>query len=70
MKSSQPPSLATWLLEHLVPRGGNEALAGDLLEDYSQGRPASWYWRQVLVAIMLGFSKELRTRWIGIRHRC
>jgi hypothetical protein len=66
MKSSQPPSFATWLLEHLVPCGENEALAGDLLEDYSQGRSAAWYWRQVVVAIMVGFSRELRARWLTI----
>jgi len=66
MKSSQPPSLATWLLEHLLPRGGNEPLAGDLSEGYSQGRSAAWYWRQVLVAIMVGFSKELRARWVTL----
>jgi hypothetical protein len=53
-------------LEHLLPRGENEALAGDLLEDYSQGRSAAWYWRQVLIAILLGFSKDLRSRWITI----
>jgi hypothetical protein len=28
-----------------------EALAGDLLEQYQQGRSTAWYWRQVLVAI-------------------
>jgi hypothetical protein len=66
MKSSQPPSLATWLLEHLVARGQNEALAGDLLEDYNHGRSAAWYWHQVLIAIMVGFSKELRSRWTTI----
>jgi hypothetical protein len=66
MKSSQPPSLATWLLEHVVARGQNEALAGDLLEDYNGGRSAAWYWRQVFIAIMVGFSKELRSRWMTI----
>ena len=66
MKSSQPPSLATWLLEHVVARGRNEALTGDLMEDYNQGRTAAWYWRQVFIAIMVVFSKELRSRWITI----
>jgi hypothetical protein len=66
MKSSQPPSLATWLLEHVVARGQNEALAGDLLEDYNRGRSAAWYWRQVLIAITVSFSKELRSRWTTI----
>jgi hypothetical protein len=60
MRSSQPPALATWLLEHLNPGSQNEALAGDLLEQFSQGRAAAWYWRQVLVAILAGFMKEWR----------
>ena len=66
MKSSHPPSLATWVLEHLLPRGASEPLAGDLLEDYGQGRSAVWYWRQVLIAIMVSLSKELRSRWVTI----
>jgi hypothetical protein len=34
MKSSQPPVLATWMLEHLIPRSKGEILAGDLLEQF------------------------------------
>jgi hypothetical protein len=60
MKSSKPPGLATWLLEHSKPGGKNEALAGDLLEQFSQGRSVAWYWRQVLVAILAAFLKEWR----------
>jgi hypothetical protein len=60
MRSSKPPALATWLVEHLNPGGRNEALAGDLLEQFSQGRSVAWYWRQVLVAIIVGFTKEWR----------
>lgn len=56
MKSSQPPALATWLIEHLIPGSRNEALAGDLLEQFGQGRSALWYWRQVLVAILVGLN--------------
>src|SRR5882762_3123229 len=66
MKSSQPPPLATWLLEHVVARGRNEALAGDLMEGYNQGHSAAWYWRQVFIAIVVVFSMELRSRWITI----
>jgi hypothetical protein len=29
-------------------------LAGDLIERYHQGRSATWYWRQVLAAILGG----------------
>lgn len=66
MKSSRPPSLATWLLEHLALGGKNEALTGDLLEDFRRRGSAAWYWRQVSMAILVGCSKELRRRWIGI----
>jgi hypothetical protein len=66
MKSSQPPALATWLLDHLMPGGMNEVLAGDLLEEFGQQRSAAWYWRQVLAAIMVGFLQELRVRSIAI----
>lgn len=66
MKSSQPPALATWLLDHLVPGGMSEALAGDLLEQFGQQRSAAWYWRQVLAAIIVSFLRELRVRSISI----
>jgi hypothetical protein len=61
MNSSKPPALVTWLVEHLIPGNRNEALAGDLLEQFSQGRSVAWYWRQALIAILIGFLKEWRT---------
>ncbi len=51
MKSLNPPRLAAWLLEHFGPEVNNEALAGDLCEDFRQGRSKAWYWRQVMAAI-------------------
>ena len=43
--------LATWMLEHLT--GSNqEALSGDLLEEFQGGRSITWYWRQVLIAVV------------------
>jgi hypothetical protein len=59
-----PPCLETWLLKHLVRGEDNEALAGDLLEEFGQGRSITWYRYQVLVAILLTLSKQLRARWI------
>jgi len=58
MMSLRPPSGATWLLHKFGCR--NEALSGDLLEEYSLGRSAAWYWRQVLATIVVGFGKEVR----------
>ena|ERR1700733_3471284 len=66
MRSSRPPALATWLVEHLILGAKSEALAGDLSEQFSRGRSAAWYWRQVLVAIFLGLSKELRILWLAV----
>jgi hypothetical protein len=60
MRSSKPPALATWMLEHLKPGRRNEALPGDLLEQFNQGRSVTWYWHQVLIAIWAGFVKEWR----------
>ncbi len=51
MKTSSPPRLAVFLLEHFGPEFNQEALAGDLLEGLQEGRSKRWYWRQVLAAI-------------------
>ena len=56
MRRLEPPATATWLLEHFTLGERNEALAGDLLEGFRNGRTAGWYWSQVLVAIALGWA--------------
>ncbi len=65
MKSSRP-ILAAWLLERLTQRQNREALAGDLLEERSQGRSDMWFWRQVVAAITVNCLGELRRRWIVV----
>jgi hypothetical protein len=55
-----PPTMATWILKHLVLGERNEALEGDLLEEFQRRRSAPWYWRQVLGAMLLGFSNVLQ----------
>ena len=64
MRSSRPPVLATWLLEHLRFSNTDEVLAGDLLEDFQHGRSVAWYWRQVFAAILVGFIREVRHHWV------
>lgn len=62
MIRSKPPSIATWMLEHWMPGPGNDALAGDLLEEFRSGRTdrtRAWYWRQVLVAIAIECSRRI-----------
>jgi len=64
MRSSKPPVLATWLLEHIRFSRTDQALAGDLLEDFRNGRTVAWYWRQVFAAIIVGFLREARSHWV------
>ncbi len=58
MKASHSPILATKLLEQLVSGPHCDALAGDLIEQYRQGRSAVWLWRQALLAIIVSFMKD------------
>lgn len=58
-----PPTTAAWMLKHLAPGERNEALEGDLLEEFQRRRSASWYWRQVLLAI-LAFPNVSRIAWL------
>lgn len=60
MKPSKPPTLATWLLEHICSGPNDDALAGDLLEEYNRRRSAAWYWRQVLTGIVSNCASEVR----------
>jgi hypothetical protein len=54
------PRLASIVLDLLAP--GNEALLGDLEEEYSRGRSTAWYWRQVLTAVALQGPLAVRAR--------
>lgn len=59
MTSAQPPAAPTWLLNHFDCGPRNDALIGDLLEEYARGRSRAWYWRQVLAAIAVNFGRAL-----------
>lgn len=62
MRRRKPSSTATWMLEHLSSGDRDEALAGDLLEEYCRGRSDGWYWQQVLAACAVSWLESLRTR--------
>src|SRR5207247_225577 len=49
MRFTSPP-VATWLLESC---GADEALIGDLVEQYARNRSRSWYWSETAVAMAL-----------------
>lgn len=59
MTSKQPPSLSTWMLKHFGSGPNNDAVLGDLAEQYAQSGSASWYRRQALKAIGVGFFREI-----------
>jgi hypothetical protein len=59
MNRTEPPLLATWLLEHQTTGGRDEALAGDLREEFRAGRSSGWYWRQVITAIAIGWARSI-----------
>lgn len=65
-KQPQAPALAVWLLRRLYPKRNREAITGDLVERLHEGRSESWFWRQVLVAILAGASGQLRPSWAEI----
>lgn len=52
----RPPAVADWLLR----QAADEALAGDLTEEYGAGRPLCWYGREVLVATLRAALTSLR----------
>ena len=56
MTDMKPPALATWILKRVARR--NDALVGDLFEEYGRRRSTIWYWRQVLTAVCVAASKE------------
>jgi hypothetical protein len=62
VKLNEPPRLAQWALQHCTPPGRDDALAGDLLEEYCAGRSSSWFWQQVLCAIGIGWIRVLGAR--------
>lgn len=63
MKQTDPPPFAAWILEHWTPGGCDHGLAGDLLESFRAGRSSTWYCRQVVAALVIGWTGSL------FRHR-
>jgi len=55
-----PPKLALWLLKEWGSSYHGESLAGDLIEQYQEGRSRAWYWKQVIAVILVARSRYLR----------
>ena len=56
MTTKKPPRLAAFLLQVAT---ADEALAGDLEEEYRAGRSRAWYWRQVMATIAVGSLRDV-----------
>ena len=65
MRTGQPPVVATWLLERFCT---DVALAGDLVEQYHEGRSLGWYWKQAISAVgVYSVSQILEHKWLAAR---
>lgn len=63
MARIEPPKLAEWMLENLIPASErDEALAGDLAEQLHSGRSDAWYRRQAAAAVATGWTQYLSRR--------
>jgi hypothetical protein len=61
MINREPPRMAVWLLKHWASPYQRESLVGDLLEMYRAGCGRTWYWRQVLAALILARARALHS---------
>jgi len=59
---SNPPIQAVWLLRNACP-GDNEALTGDLIETFREGRSRGWFWKQTLIAIVVALLGAAWRHW-------
>jgi hypothetical protein len=55
-----PPKLAVWLLTHFCTARHTDSLIGDLHEQRAAGRGPYWYWRQVLIALVISAARGAR----------
>ena len=60
MKPTDPPALATALLELLIPPRTSAGLIGDLIEEHRNGRSRTWYWQQTIMALTMSAFREVR----------
>lgn len=60
---SHPPRLGVWLLERLSSPVTNNALTGDLIEEFHAGRSRKWFWRQVAFAIVYVALTDMQRHW-------
>jgi hypothetical protein len=60
MTTSDPPRVAAALLRRFL--ADDEPLAGDLLEGFAARQSRLWFWRQVLLALVIRWSRQRAAR--------
>jgi hypothetical protein len=60
MIDREPPRIAVWLLKGWASPYQRESLVSDLREMYGGGRSRSWYWRQVIAALLVARLRDFR----------
>jgi hypothetical protein len=60
MSKRIPPTFALWLLRYWGSPYHSESLAGDLIEQYQEGRSRAWCWGQVIAAILIARGSFIR----------
>ena len=60
MSDRVPPKIALWLLKRWGSPYHSESLAGDLIEQYQEGRSRAWCWRQVTAAVAIARARFIR----------
>lgn len=66
MNGSKDSRVAAWVLKRFVSGPHGESLLGDLSEQRERGRPATWYWRQVVSAVLAEIRHEVATQRLGV----
>ena len=70
MSPTPPPKLAMYLLDRFGSPYHRESLAGDLIEQFQNGRSTRWFWQQVLSAVLAARMRDLESKqWAAIAKR-
>jgi hypothetical protein len=59
MTISQPPRLAMWILKRFTTTAADEAVLGDLAEEYQRRQSSAWFWWQALAAIVVAARRDV-----------
>ena len=62
----EPPRSALWVLAFVWRGHYGDSLTGDLIEQFQQGRSRWWFWRQVVVALLIAPLRSTVRKWLAV----